>query len=95
MNVRESGRATLRARFYGPNNRTGTRIRVTRFDNPAGAVDPNRITVAWDHGLNPQENYVRAFREYLTRAGWNGDWVSSMVSDGAIGVYVGAGDLGV
>lgn len=87
--VRESGRAVIRARYYGPTNMRGSRIRVTRFDPPSAGRDPNAVTVGWDYALGLTENYVSAVREYVTRAGWTGEWAVSTCDGGAVGVYVG------
>jgi len=87
--VRESGRAVIRARFYGPTNRSQASIRVSRWDSPSAGRDPNRISVSWDYGLGVPENYAAAVREYVTRAGWNGEWSVATCDGGAVGVYVG------
>jgi hypothetical protein len=92
MNVRESGRVALRARFYGPTNTRGARIRVSRFEWAGAGLDPNRFSVEWDYSLSITENYVYAVREYVARAGWNGDWVVTTCDAGAVAVYAGAGD---
>lgn len=87
--VRESGRAVIRARYYGPTNTRGSRIRVMRFDPAPAGRDPNAVTVGWDYALGLTENYVSAVREYVTRAGWNGEWAVSTCDGGAVAVYVG------
>lgn len=87
--VRESGRAVLRARFYGPTNTLGARIRVARFDPPSAGRDRNAVTVGWDYALGLTDNYVSAVREYVTRAGWLGEWSVATCEGGAVGVYVG------
>lgn len=89
VHVRESGRTVIRARFYGPTNRSQASIRVARFDSPTAGRDPNRISVSWDYGVNVPENYVRAVREYVTRAGWDGEWIVSTCDGGAVAVYAG------
>jgi len=89
VHVRESGRVVIRARFYGPTNTRGSRIRVSRFDPPAAGRDPHAVTVGWDYALGIPENYVEAVREYVSRAGWNGDWAVSTCDGGAVAVYVG------
>lgn len=84
----ESGRAVIRCRYYGPTNNRDSGIRVQRFDPPAAGADPNRVTVSWDHALNPIENYVAAVQAYVSRAGWLGTWIVSTVPDGAVAMYV-------
>jgi hypothetical protein len=93
----ESGRVAIRCRFYGPTNHRGSRIRVTRFDNPTDAYgftrrDPNGMTVSWDHALGLTENYVSAVREYVRRAGWSGTWAVSTCDGGAVAVMVPGSD---
>lgn len=86
-NAIESGRAVIRCRYYGPTDHRGSRIRVSRFDSWNGA-DPNRMTVSWDHALNPIENYVAAVQKYIDRADWSGTWVVSTIPDGAVAMWV-------
>jgi hypothetical protein len=84
----ESGRVAIRCRYYGPTNSgRGSVIRVARMDC-ARVADPNRITVSWDYGVNPSENYRRAVAEYVRRAGWYGSWSVGGTTDGAVAVFV-------
>lgn len=59
-----------------PTNTRGTRLRVYRSDCTY-ADDPDRLTVAWDHGLNGSDNACAAVDQYLARkdASWQGAWV--------------------
>lgn len=90
VHVRESGRTVIRARFYGPTNTRGSRIRVSRFDPPSAGRDPNAVTLGWNYYQGLTENYVSAVREYVTRAGWDGEWIVSTCDGGAVAVYGGA-----
>ena len=83
--VRESNRATLRCKYLGNSGR----ISVARYESNTWGKDPNRIMVAWNHALNTGENYREAVRQYVERAGWDGEWVTSVITDGAVGVWVG------
>jgi hypothetical protein len=83
----ESGRVAIRCWFYGPTDSRGSRVRVARMDCVPSA-DPNRITVGWDHGVNPSENYRLAVAEYVQRAGWFGSWSVGGTIDGAVAVFV-------
>ena len=46
--------------------------------------------MSWNHGLDTGENYAEAVRLYLARTDWGGQWVVSMVADGAVAVCVSA-----
>jgi hypothetical protein len=83
--VRESHRATIRCKYSA----NGARITVSRYESNTWGKDPNRIVVAWDYSLNPGENYREAVRQYVERAEWEGEWVVSTITDGAVGVWVG------
>lgn len=80
----------MRVRYYGPTNTRGSRLRVSRFEWAGAGLDPNRITLEWDYALGHTENYVCAVREYVTRAGWDGEWIVSTCDGGAVAVYGGA-----
>lgn len=69
--MNESGRVAVRARYLGPTNYRGSRIKVTRMDARAG---DKSLTVPWDHALNISENYAAAIRAYLDMMGWDGTW---------------------
>ena len=86
--VTGSHRATLRAKYLGNSGR----ITVSRYESNVHGKDPNKVTVSWDYSLNPSENYERAILEYVRRANWGGHWVTSTITDGAVGVY--AGEVG-
>jgi hypothetical protein len=83
----ESGRVAIRCQYYGPTDHRNARVVVARMDCERSA-DPNRITVTWDHGVNPSENYRVAVAEYVRRAGWYGSWSVGGTIDGAVAVFV-------
>ena len=83
--ARESGRATLRAKFLGNTKR----ITVSRYESNTYGRDTQRVTVSWDSNLDLHENYVHAVNTYLERAGWDGVYVVSLITDGAVAVYAG------
>lgn len=58
--------------------------------SPTWGKDPQRLYVSWNHGLDTGENYAEAVRLYLARTDWGGQWVVSMVADGAVAVCVSA-----
>lgn len=84
--VSGSHRATLKCKYMG----NGARIKVARYESNTYGLDPNRVTVAWDYALNPQENYEQAVSIYLNKAEWSGHWVVSTITDGAVAVHVGS-----
>lgn len=63
-----------------------TRLRVHRSDEHYGD-DPQRLTVAWDHGLNGSDNACAAIAAYVTAhldAGhdsWDARWRVAGASD--------------
>jgi len=83
--VRESNRATLRCKYSA----NGGRITVSRYESNTWGKDPNRITVAWDYSLGTGENYREAVRQYVERAEWVGEWITSTITDGAVAVWAG------
>jgi len=83
--VRESNRATLRCKYLGNSGR----ISVVRYESNTWGKDPNRITVAWDYSLGTSENYREAVRQYVERAEWVGEWITSTITDGAVAVWAG------
>ena len=84
-----SYRVTLRCKYLG---NTG-RIRVQRYESVVHGKDPQTIHVGWDHELEIRENYIRAVAEYVNRAGWTGQWVVSLVTDGAVAVCLEAVEM--
>jgi hypothetical protein len=56
-------RAGIVTRFLGPTNHRGARVAVS--DNYHG--DVRRITVSWDHALNPAQNHAAAARAWLAK----------------------------
>jgi hypothetical protein len=45
--------------------------------------------VAWDYSLGTSENYREAVRQYVERAEWVGEWITSTITDGAVAVWAG------
>jgi hypothetical protein len=62
---------------------------VSRYESNTWGKDPNRITVAWDYSLGTGENYREAVRQYVERAEWVGEWITSTITDGAVAVWAG------
>ena len=65
----------VRAKYIGPSNTRGTRISVS--------AQVGRMTVAWDHALNRDENYARAIGLFVRRWGWWGAWSLGGAVDGS------------
>ena len=94
LSVSESYRVTLRAKYLPVTNYRGSRIKVSRYEANTYGRDPQTVTVSWDYALGIGENYAAAIAEYVRRAGWGGQWVSSMIDGGAVGVCVDAVKVG-
>lgn len=86
--VSESYRATLKCKYLGNSGR----ISVARYESNINGKDPQRITVTWDQGLSIGQNYREAVKEYLKRANWGGQWVTSTITDGAVAICIDAID---
>lgn len=84
--VAESYRATIRCKFLGNSGR----ISVSRYESNIHGQDPNRLLVAWDYSLNHGGNYRAAVAQYVAKANWGGVWVTSTITDGAVGVCIDA-----
>ena len=86
--VKHSHRIALVAKYLGPTNYRGSRIRVKRADHKAG--DPT-LTVEWDPALNSEDNYEAAVAAFvksqldLGRA-WDGRWVLGATDTGVVAV---------
>lgn len=83
--VNESGRVAVRARYLGPTNYRGSRIKVTRMDARTG---DKSLTVPWDDALGLAENYAAAIRAYLDMMGWEGTWAMGGGTDEIVAVMV-------
>lgn len=94
LQVSESYRVTLRAKYLPVTNHRGSRIKVSRYEGTSYGRDPHAVTVSWDYSLGIGENYAAAFSEYLGRTNWGGHWVSSMIDGGAVAVCVDAVKVG-
>lgn len=64
-------------KYLGPTNHHGARI-VVKSD--AGKV--SRMTVSWDHALNPEDNHRAAAELYVKRNGWDQDCYGRIVGGG-------------
>lgn len=83
--VNESGRVAVRAKYLGPTNYRGSRVKVQRMDHRAG---DKSLTIGWDHALNSDGNYAAAIRAYLEMMGWEGTWVVGGGRDESVAVMV-------
>jgi hypothetical protein len=89
-NVSESHRVAVRCKYLGPTNHLGSRISVQRYEGATWGKDPNRLIISWDYALNIGENYAEAVRQYVEKANWGGQWVTSNITDGAVAVCIDA-----
>ena len=85
--VTESWRVVIKCTFLAPTYHRGSRIKVARWDSATYSKDPNGITVSWNDALNTGANYAEAVRQYLLKAGWDGQWVVSTCPIGAVATY--------
>ena len=83
--VNESRRVAVRARYLGPTNYRGSRIKVTRMD---ARTEDKSLTVPWNHALGLAENYAAAIRAYLDMMEWEGMWAMGGGTDGYVAVMV-------
>ena len=91
--VTSSYRVTLKCKYLGNSGK----ISVCRYESNVHGRDPQAIRVNWNYGLNVADNYSAAVAEYVRRANWGGHWVTSTITDGAVGVCIDvpmSGDMG-
>ncbi len=88
--VSESYRVALRCKYLGPTDHRGSRISIQRYESNTHGKDPNRLMISWDYALNIGENYAEAVRQYVEKANWGGQWVTSTITDGAVAVCIDA-----
>ena len=67
--------------YRGPTNTRGSRIIVR--------AEAGRMTIPWDHALNPDENHRRAVETFARNWSWDGRWVCGHVWRGVVAVCVG------
>lgn len=60
-----------------------------RYESNTYGQDPQKVTLSWNDNLDLKENYVHAVNTYLERAGWDGIYLVSLITDGAVAVYSG------
>lgn len=57
----------IETRYYGPTNSRGSRV--------AAICQAGKVTVHWDHALNPEQNHAAAAQAMIDKMGWHGKWV--------------------
>lgn len=87
--VETSNRVSVVARFCGPTNSTGARVRVARGDDGKLAR-----FYGWDYSLNAHENYAEAVRLWLVEREWGGRWFLGSASRGYVAVWGGFVEVG-
>lgn len=65
----------IQTKFYGPGNVQGAKV-IAR----AGA---GRMTMAWDHSKNPEDNHRLAARMFAQKYNWEGELVTGVLHDGS------------
>lgn len=68
-------RQAIQTRYHGPSNVKGSRI--------TARCDAGRITVEWDHRLNPHENHEAAARALMAKLDWHGAIAGGVLHDGS------------
>lgn len=66
----------ITTKYLGPTNHRGSRIVARAY--------ARRITVAWDHALDVEENHTRAAMTLVLELGWGpaNHWVGGSLPDG-------------
>lgn len=65
--MQQNIRQAIATKFIGPTNSRGGRIKAT--------ADAGSVTVAWDHGLNVEDNHRAAAEALARRYGWSTDLI--------------------
>ena len=63
---------TIITKYLGPTNHRGSRIKARQSASYAGT--PQSITIAWDYGLNVEQNHKAAATAFAEKMGWHGNW---------------------
>ena len=58
-------RAAIRTRFKGPTNSNGSRL--TAYREGYGDIAAQKKTMAYDYGLNTDENHMKAAQDFLDK----------------------------
>jgi len=69
----------IQTRFVGPTNTRGSRIIADAGDRDS------RVTVDYDHGLNPEQNHAYAAVLVTRKMGWDDPQYFSPLVGGALG----------
>jgi hypothetical protein len=71
--------------FVSPTNFRGSRI--------VAKAAAGKVTLQWDHAMNPEGNHRAAAKALADKFGWSGDWVCGGCADGS-SVFVNVQDFG-
>lgn len=63
----------VKTTFHGATNYRGSRVSAERMDAKPSTGKRERVTIEWDHALNPSENHKAAARALLDRNGWTSE----------------------
>lgn len=74
MTAKPSYSQSIITKFHGPTNHNGSRV--------TARCQARRITIPWDHALNPPENHAKACEALVDLMEWGGDWVGGALPDG-------------
>lgn len=80
-NITNMHRQAIIAKYLGPTNHRGARIKAT--------CSVGSATIARDYALNVEEDYKSAVAALLDRLGWGGEWTGAPLDrSGDAYVYV-------
>lgn len=70
--------------FIGPTNHRGSRIAARVCEDGTGyGGKPRKLTLNWEHRLNPMQNHRAAAKALADRLGWAGVWIEGGGDHGA------------
>ncbi len=69
----------ITTKYLGATNFRGSRIKAVAAD---GDKNPPQVTLAYDHGLNIDENHKKAAIALAWKLDWQGEWVGGSVEHG-------------
>ena len=69
-------RQTIQTKYRGPGNVRGATV--------TARCDAGRITLGWDHALNPHQNHEAAARALMAKVGWSDAIQGGALHDGSM-----------
>lgn len=70
----------IQTKYQGPTNARGSRV--------TARCESGRISLAWDDGLDAEDNHRAAANALLQKLDWSGDWLGGgLIGDGYVFVH--------